>query len=240
MSEEDAAKEWGLPDWRDHFSYRNKFGDPSEWSFNRWRWEFLRRRGDYRLAFDKLINERRNGTIFRDSVTEVDENGYRRMVVVNPNSEALVSSAGEIGFSFSIYDDLELLSKFSMFFMPNPRFSEQPESSLLSANTAMASKFDDQGHPIDTLNYQFDLRKPLTAQLKACELMLKSCQARVGGAVKEEKHQMQNWLEYLQALDAREVGLSYNMMMGPAFPNRRTKNKIKGLVNQAEGVRDNF
>ncbi|MFC3447666.1 hypothetical protein ACFOLL_16990 [Falsochrobactrum ovis] len=42
------ATEWGLPDWQDESSY----GNTSSWSFMRWRWEFTRRRDDYRNDFD--------------------------------------------------------------------------------------------------------------------------------------------------------------------------------------------
>jgi hypothetical protein len=38
---------WGLPDWRDAVAYSNY----SEWDLDRWHWEFLRRRNDYRRDY---------------------------------------------------------------------------------------------------------------------------------------------------------------------------------------------
>lgn len=235
MAEKDPTKEWGLPDWRDSSSYRNNFGDPSEWSVARWRWEFLRRREDYRAAFASLAKSGSNGTFFQDSFTEIDENTRKQLAQGN-----LVSAAKQKGFAFLIADNPDLLSKFGMFFMPNPKFSEQPEASLLLAAPFMASKFDVEGKPLFVCSYTFDLMRPIAKQLEACEAKLNEIKAQILGAVWEEKHHVQNWLEYLQALDARENNVSYAQMVGRAFPNRKTRYAITGLVNQAKGVRDNF
>jgi hypothetical protein len=48
MESPDNAKKWGLPDWRNPKSY----GDTESWSHERWRWEFTRRREDYRKDFE--------------------------------------------------------------------------------------------------------------------------------------------------------------------------------------------
>ena len=235
MTVSDPANEWGLPDWRDSSSYRNSFGNPSEWSFARWRWEFLRRREDYRTAFSSLVEAASNGTYFQDSFTNNGEIVQEQMVQGN-----LIAAADQRGFAFPVIDNLDLLSSFGMFFFPNPRFSEQPEPALLLSEPYIASKFDVDGKPLGVLTYHFDLMRPIAKQLEACEAKLKEIKAKIPGAVWEEKHHVQNWHEYLRALDARESNVSYARMLGPAFPKRRTRDAIKALVNQAIGVRESF
>ena len=39
--------DWGIPNWLDAGSY----GNTTQWSENRWRWEFTRRREDCRKDF---------------------------------------------------------------------------------------------------------------------------------------------------------------------------------------------
>lgn len=48
-----SANEWGIPDWRDTDFYRGL----AKWEPNRWQWEFLRRREDYRRDFDAAVCE---------------------------------------------------------------------------------------------------------------------------------------------------------------------------------------
>lgn len=235
MTENDPAKEWGLPDWRDSSSYKNSFGDPSEWSFERWRWEFVRRREDYRAAFASLAALASKGIFFQDRFTNIDEHLQEQVA-----RGTLISAVGHRGFAFSVSDNLGLLSKFGMFFMPNPKFSDQPDESLLLAAPYIASKYDADGKPLGVLTYHFNLMRPLAEQLEACESKMKEIKAKLPGAIWEEKRHTNNWHEYLQALDARENNVSYARMRGPAFPGRKTRYSIKGLVNQAIGVRDNF
>ncbi len=44
--------EWGIPDWCDPAAY----GDTEQWTFVRWRWEFNRRRQDYRQEAMQLLD----------------------------------------------------------------------------------------------------------------------------------------------------------------------------------------
>ena len=50
--------EWGIPNWRDAAAY----GDVTDWTLDRWRWEFFRRRPDLRAFFDQWADDthRRN------------------------------------------------------------------------------------------------------------------------------------------------------------------------------------
>jgi hypothetical protein len=48
-----GANEWGIPDWRDANFYRGL----TNWSTDRWQWEFLRRREDYRRDFEAAARE---------------------------------------------------------------------------------------------------------------------------------------------------------------------------------------
>ena len=60
--------EWGIPDWRDP----NAYGDTTQWNKLNWRWEFIRRRDDYREDFLKSC--RRFNEEMRGMIKSLDEN----------------------------------------------------------------------------------------------------------------------------------------------------------------------
>lgn len=211
MTENDPAKEWGLPDWRDTDSYANEFGWPEQWSDDRWRWEFKRRQPGYRAAFQDLVRLRLDGIIHRDSITRQDEKGRMIMVEPSPNTPCSVDSANELGFAFAANDAHR--DQFGMFFLPNPRFSGQPNNALLFGDRLMTASRDEDGRLVGEANWHFDLTKPLKPQLKCCEDNLKRLQIALKQQSLSEKKRADKWLQYLQILDAAEYGASYSEML---------------------------
>ena len=159
MTVSDPANEWGLPDWRDANSYTNSFDPTNQWTDNRWRWEFKRRQPEYRQAFDALVLQGLDGTIHRDSITKRDDQGNLVMVEPRPNIPTTAEHASELGFAFAADD--EHRDQFEMFFLPNPRFSEQPASAILFGDRLMTAKRDKGGLLNGEAKCHFDLTKPL-------------------------------------------------------------------------------
>ena len=129
MANNDPAKEWGLPDWRNADSYTNEFGRPDEWSDDRLRWEFKRRQPEYRWAFDDLVRAGKHGTrpAGGDDQREKFGNSYIRTLT----ETALNDEANNAGFMFRADEDLAFLHQ--MFFLPNPRFSNHRRLFLQTA-----------------------------------------------------------------------------------------------------------
>jgi hypothetical protein len=68
-----AKHDWGIPNWLDSASY----GDTTKWSWDRWHWEFTRRRDDVRRDFlahkgeaERLLQEIHAAEIARGGSTK--------------------------------------------------------------------------------------------------------------------------------------------------------------------------
>jgi hypothetical protein len=119
-----AADEWGLPDWRDPEAY----GDVKRWTFNRWRWEFYRRRDDLRAYFDAHADESwRRGSV-------------RRTVEGDP------LRPDEPGFK--TLHSPEALERFGYASVPNPRIGDQPEINLETSKHPGVKGIKGTGHAL--------------------------------------------------------------------------------------------
>lgn len=211
MVNDDPAKEWGLPDWRDAGSYSNSFGCPDEWNDTRWRWEFKRRQPEYRGVFDEYVRQGRDGTIVQDHVEEVDRDGYRKMVTAGETKSASSEHSAKPGFIFVA--DQEHRAKFRMFFLPNPRLSDQPNQALQFGDRLSTAQRGPDGLLVGNANYHFDLTLPLKPQLKRCEEILLGIQGQWRGKQLRQQKRDDKWLQYLRALDAHECGANYGQML---------------------------
>lgn len=238
MTQNDPAKEWGLPDWRDTYSYRNSFGSPEKWSDTRWRWEFKRRQPEYRAAFDLYALRGRDGSIVHDHVEKINEHGHRIMVTPSETEKVSSEHANRLGFMFEA--DAEDLERFKMYFLPNPRFSEQPNKTLLFANRIATASRDHDGLLVGEATYRFDLMEPLTPQLEDCKRVLKFHQSLLPKAKVQRRWHKDFFTDYLQALDARECGASYEEITIYIPLNKKSRQAARDLVNQACQVQYNF
>ena len=100
-----ATNEWGIPDWRDAASY----GDVKRWEFNRWRWEFYRRRDDLRECFDAYADE-----TYQHKKQHAGKPGF-------PDAHLQPHEAG-----FSAIVGVDNRKRFGYSNLPNPRIGEQP------------------------------------------------------------------------------------------------------------------
>lgn len=99
--------EWGIPDWR----IKEAYSDVAKWTFERWRWEFYRRRDDLRRCFDENADatDRANQNLISDTRYCVDVNQVR---------------PGDRGFGAHCTGSREL---FGYVAIPNPRIGDQPQ-----------------------------------------------------------------------------------------------------------------
>ncbi|MEM5521515.1 hypothetical protein [Sulfitobacter sp. AS59] len=101
-----ALNDWGIPDWRNEEAY----GDVKEWSLDRWRWEFFRRREDLREFFDDHAETRyRSNQAMKNNPN-----------ITNSSFEGLPT---EPGFGVSAPNCADLFGYISV---PNPRVGNQP------------------------------------------------------------------------------------------------------------------
>jgi hypothetical protein len=192
-------EKWGLPDWRDPQSY----GNTKIWSDDRWRWEFTRRRQDYREDFD--LGQERNVMIAED-LRKADPD---LIVGTLGPTEAAVSGA--------------LAKKYGLVFprLPNPRLAHHPDRAITFDDYSLRTYYfgpnisDRVPVPKGTVAVVLDLSKTWgKSQREKIEASFKEAQKNwiesTGLSVSATRARKETWRNYLRVLDGRECGASWN------------------------------
>ena len=197
--------DWGLPDWRDPSSY----GDVDNWSPDRWRWEFYRRRHDLREFFDRWADKT-----------------YEANIAANAGC-----SSNEPGFlAFGQDDDAgRAIKEFDYAGVPNPRISAQPAITIkpYSALVYPLRCYNPGTRPPSSrgviertgkeyrlrleqheIAIKFDMGEPLQKQIDEAFEILKTAQQNLHGKSILERKQSNKWLGYLRSLDAKAAEAS--------------------------------
>lgn len=235
-----ATNEWGIPGWGDASSY----ADCESWDLDRWRWEFLRRRQDYRDDYLAAYRDE----IEIGSLNPLEYGGY-------------FFHEGAI-----IYDLVEFFDPaVSAWGEYGPNWSD-PETML--AEPADASE---RWWQIKTLT--FDLGKPIAPQLNAAKVFLLEEQGLANLTPQEQmtlaygpeysggrdipidefvgalnysprapKVSPAKWALYLRVLDAREAGASLSQITNilPASISRRDAKAAHNVYEQARSLQFRF
>jgi hypothetical protein len=98
--------DWGIPNWRDPASY----GDTGKWSWDRWHWEFTRRREDVRRDF----------LAYRDEAEATPPKSLLRWLGVKRRRRL---TPDKPGFTTPVPDCYE---KYGIRQLPNPAIGDQP------------------------------------------------------------------------------------------------------------------
>jgi Uncharacterized conserved protein (DUF2285). len=236
---EGALNEMGIPDWHDEVEY----GNTRDWEVNRWRWEFLRRRDDYRNAFERALKSLKVAPpppVDLLSGDRTDETTLRLFAGLRswPFEHAV---AVEYGLSH-FYDPFQ-----SNWDGIGPEWT--------SGLSFGAVDWDDER----LCSVTFDLSKPLKRQVSEAVEYLEETQCHwllygsgreeeypIGGeieylqvaekAVRAPKHHPEKWLTYLRLLDARADGASLRDMalLLPESMGRRDARAAGNVLEQAK------
>jgi hypothetical protein len=184
---------WGVPDWRDAAAYE------VQRSPRQWRWEFLRRRQDYRE--DWLMHY---------------EPGRREALAIFGNMPLPEGvTTWEEHFSGYAYrrDAIETIEKYGISLLLDPSRACS-EFELLQASYrnypyllhfASRRRFQemkDASHAIVV----FDLNKPIGEQLRKAKATLKRAQVELLDRAPDWRRHEDKWPLYLRAIDARAAG----------------------------------
>lgn len=210
--------EWDVPNWRDASGYVSQ----PTWGIKRWRWEFLRRRSDLRDEFDARCESVYAETMerFRTDPTHF----------ANPPSRP-----HERGFH--IYT--RLIAPRCRFLqpLPNPRIGDQPYFAIAWTDGRSTGNFFSKRPPEGFFRIDFDLEKPLDAQLKAAKELLLDHQVRHAGKNIQIRHHPEKWPSYLRVLDARASGASWAMVVEALPPSvSASVDTARSMHKQAEAL----
>lgn len=210
--------EWGIPDWLDLPSY----GAVADWSRNRWRWEFVRRRDDVRAAFDEqALNSYRHQQQF------AGKEGFpiAHLRTDEPGFTAMHPLARSIGLPR----------------LPNPRIGDQARQAIAFMDweetiVSHVSDYPPQGFE----RIDVDLGKPLEPQLEFARQALKELQALEHGKTIQKRRHPTKWLTYLRILDGRVAGASWADLTRILPSRNGTEQAARDTWQQADSLRFNF
>lgn len=250
--------EWGIPDWRNPEDY----GDVKSWSFDRWRWEFFRRRDDLRKYFDKWAEETyQNDLRLSRSALGID--------VILPDQPGFCASGNE-----------DPRTKFGYLGVPNPRIGPQPAGAIKTVDSyshfvdgskqdieyglgrqiggrlrlagvfftgsqyefLKQTLFDDFPVRLESneVALTFNLNDPLEPQLRDAKALLKNQQLERHGKLLQRRRHPLKWLGYLRTLDAREAGASWSEIASLHPSTKQTEQSARDIWKQARDLCFNF
>ena len=248
---------WGLPDWWDAESYNcPEPGNLGEWDESRWRWEFLRRRGDYRADFEAALAAQPDPLALPADITPEEAgwligDGMRAWPFTHPGAQR---------FGLTQFFD-PVISEWGV---GGPEWNSGIEYGGGHGEEWVVAPDGGFAHAPAEHRFaiSFDLRRPLNAQLAAAREMLQQAQfdyfaygegARDGlGPVEAEKRAFRmpaaskvhrtKWLLYLRAIDAREADaiLSEIAEILPPHHGRRDAKAAHNVVEQARALQFRF
>lgn len=222
-------KKWGVPDWRDDKAYP-KLDDISD---RLWRWEFIRRMGDYREAWD------------RASKIEYETHCRQAEKAQEDKSRLLLPDDPYFVVNTTVYDNRDEfrdLIKYginsfynpriavpllfrggpSVMDLPVPHYSDELGGHFLS-QPEREYRNDPIGVRPGWTVVHFDLAEPLDIQLERAKKRLEQVQKtfleEVGlglpDRLKQKSARRQRkdmWPLYLRVLDGRDAGASYKVI----------------------------
>ena len=232
--------EWGIPDWTEPRAY----GDTKLWSTKRWRWEFVRRRPDFRADFDAV----RNYTV--EHYREVYSADWARDQGIDPSK---LIGPDDPGFSGVTTTDQLVKYGIELF---NPRISEQQMWRLnFQPNLFRTGAILGKGRPFDerisvsipdgAVGLLIDLDRPIAEQLEDYRDHLQYLQTKRHGKKLQRRQHPRLWLTYLRVLDGREAGASWAEIFETVLKSSKKTNlnpaqEAQDVYKRARALRDNW
>lgn len=204
MTQADRSSHWGIPDWREPGDY----GPTDTWDLDRWRWEFTRRRPDYR----------------RDFIAAQETVSNPRAAISSQGSQPGAiphSGAGKYGL-LAFFDPK--LGEYTGGLRPRWLAGIMPFLELMNPEELIL-----EAKLPHTTMMSFDFSKPIGAQLEQAKVVLNALQdaARRSGSVAssaDTRLHPTKWLRNLRVVDARDAGAKWSEIVAvvPMLPAAQT------------------
>ena len=240
-----GRREWGIPDWRDAPSY--SFFENWEGMYDKnqidkkMRWEFLRRREDYREAYFSALSEQKAPFEHQGEIRSPGLHGGRMKVA---NAFIGNSSFGrEIAWPFAHKG----AAKYKLLEFYDPAFDnfgfelmwqDSPIANVANDELKRANR-PSESHIISEkkASVLIDLTQPLDAQWEQIKSILLGAQSAVLGLddFKKYRDHRKKWPLYLRALDAKQAGASLSEISGilPPYYGNRSNQAAQNVLDQA-------
>ena len=240
-SNEQIREQWGIPDWRDTTAY--VFTECSEpWRTNLYRWEFLRRRPDYREDWlrylPQTVKTYRKGALADPwkVAAEFGSVNLHNFICTPEHPEYRVHMAGSV-------------EKYRLAFLINPVFANLQVTFVSTSEPGVMEPGQVVKSPIRSIRWivpkdccaiAFNYRLPLKPQLERAEQNLQMLREFL--QIRNTNRKRPNkYLDYLRALDAEANGATYEEICKVLSPGKKgTTLRARGeeIVKAAHNTQD--
>jgi hypothetical protein len=231
---------WGVPDWRDKDAYPK----PDDLRLDEWRWEFERRRPEYREAW-LLYAERTYRANIEDAQTIIGSDWAARerrkdlvRSIDDPQFYAKRRQSTEFGpwreYEWNYIQDPVAPNRNLLTFEQSTYGVILFDSWDAFLELPRRTDPDDSGHVAIT----FDLKRPLRPQLETAEEILEfhvaneKAWSEEYSEPKQRRRHTENWPTYLRILDALDANPLWERSDGPCpkFPGKQTWKAIGDAI----------
>ena len=227
---------WNIPNWKDAAAYPK----PNDLSLTYWRWEFLRRRLDYREDFDAHAAPTYEFEMVQAKATSPKR---KKIHVVPPDHPAFRASLEYLVYRDGKQDDLVFLQASRRFVrydlgyrLPNPRCMtptrlhfERAFGGFLEGpvNERVLTVLRD-----DQIHVTYCVSKPLGPQEAFIQDLLRKIQKHKYGKKIGRRARRADWPSYLRVLDARAAGVPLHVIGKTVLKFSGTDKQIANRVQQ--------
>lgn len=231
--------DWGIPDYLDAGAYR----DTDNWSLKRWRWEFTRRRADFRSDFLARYNEtyEKYCAWAADPKNEIYF-GRKPIAPGEPGFEADTHVEQVEKYGCPLFDPRIADHGSRLRFQPPLGRSAMARGGGAGLNSTATSVTLADG----VLALSIDLDRPIGDQIKHAEWVAKEHQRLRHGALVGRRTRPALWPDYLRTLDAREAGASwrtiYDRVLSPTgrYSDKNPEKTASDVWEAARSLQFNF
>lgn len=239
-TEHGKLNEWGVPHWQDAEAYCF----PPDWTRNRWRWEFYRRRADLREYFDRWAGKTYEQNLDCNEGRSIDAPGF-----------------------FAYGNDAESRSatkEFGYVGIPNPRIGDQsvgsirPFLEIIKQPLTVVSGFDQETYSRGVLGagrgrheillgpnevaIRFDLDQHVEVQIKRARQVLAKRQKLFDKKPKISRFHFDRFPNYLRVIDADDDGAKSLEIAAflPKHHSDRNPKTADNVLKQARAMQFSF
>jgi hypothetical protein len=200
------AWRWGVPDWRDPEAYEKHR------TARQWRWEFLRRRADYR----------------EDWLLRYEPSRRRWLAAYQSTRLPPGVTSWEERFRHFAYGSLETKERYGLVTLLDPSL-DASDRLLMHVMAVTAAYFIRSAIAEDELlsmekhgrsAYVFDLNEPIGAQIELARKNLQLMQSDMAVDLAQQRKHLDKWPLYLRVIDARDTGATWDAIER-TLPNHR-------------------
>jgi Proteobacterial transcriptional regulator-like domain len=231
------GQRWGVPDWTSADCYPS----PEKTSDRVWRWEFLRRRDDYRRAWMDCSAKGIKTTEETVHAVGDDCDAARLRFGVSVIHDPCRAMSDDLLLRASVFWPIfgVVIAHQSESHFQAGAFLAERHPSLVDRGAKKLrdrAKADEDAGLVD---YRFDLKRPLEPQLKKAKRHLQGVQEEFYGNRNTSRPSRERWPLYLRVLDARDAGASWSRITNElGFPPN--SNKARRTHELALRVQLNF